>query len=82
MQSIKAFIEGSEKGVILFSLGSMIKGSSLSIKAQVAFKEAFAEIPQRVIWKYEDEMTNTSNNILISPWVPQRDLLGRQFKEK
>lgn len=57
----------------------MIKGSSLSEETKLAFSEAFAEIPQRVIWKYEEEMENVPANVLLSQWIPQRDILGNYF---
>lgn len=78
-QDIEKFIEESVNGVVLFSLGSMIKGCSLSYTAQLAFKQAFAEIPQRVIWKYEEKMDNVPSNVMLSQWIPQRDILGRLY---
>ncbi|KAL6977963.1 Hexosyltransferase [Sarracenia purpurea var. burkii] len=78
-KDIEKFIEESVNGVVLFSLGSMIKGCSLSYTAQLAFKQAFAEIPQRVIWKYEEKMDNVPSNVMLSQWIPQRDILGRLY---
>lgn len=80
-QNIERFISESPKGVILFTLGSIYRGSSLSAEAVQAFKEAFAEIPLRVLWKFEDHMDNVPNNVLLTQWVPQRDVLGLSSRE-
>lgn len=38
---------------------------------------AFAEIPQKVLWRYQGEQPSTLENItLILEWFPQNDLLG------
>lgn len=41
-----------------------------------AFKEALAEVPQRVLWKYEGEMEDVPKNVMIKNWFPQRDILS------
>lgn len=76
-QKIEKFIDESDQGVILVSFGSIAKGSTINEKTLLAFKQAFAEIPQRVIWKYEEQIEDLSNNVMISDWIPQRDILGR-----
>lgn len=40
------------------------------------FKETFAEIPQAVIWKFEEQVEGLSDNVMVSSWVPQREILG------
>ncbi|XP_065216830.1 UDP-glucosyltransferase 2-like [Planococcus citri] len=74
-KDIHEFIDGAEHGVILFTLGSVVRAASLSPENQKAFRDAFAEIPQRVIWKFEDKIENVSHNVMILDWVPQRDIL-------
>lgn len=39
------------------------------------FKEALALVPYRVLWKYEDEMEDIPQNVMIRKWLPQRDIL-------
>jgi glucuronosyltransferase len=37
----------------------------------------FGKLKQKVIWKYENEtLPNKPDNVMISPWVPQRDILA------
>lgn len=53
----------------------MVTLSTLSEHIQNTFRDALAEIPQRVLLKYEGEMKNKSANVMISKWFPQRDIL-------
>lgn len=76
-QDILKFIEDSPNGVIYFTFGSVIKMSTLPDYIQEAFKDALAQVPQRVLWKYEGEMENMPKNVMIKKWFPQRDILRK-----
>lgn len=70
-------MDNSRKGVIYFSLGSIIRAASLPNETINAFKQAFAELDLNVLWKFEDESLDVPSNVLVRKWFPQRDLLGR-----
>ncbi|XP_050433229.1 UDP-glucosyltransferase 2-like isoform X9 [Adelges cooleyi] len=72
---ILEFIENSPHGVIYFTFGSVVSMSTLPDHIQKAFKEALAQVPQRVLWKYEGEMKDKPANVMTSKWFPQRDIL-------
>ncbi|XP_050433228.1 UDP-glucosyltransferase 2-like isoform X8 [Adelges cooleyi] len=74
-QDILEFIENSPHGVIYFTFGSVVSMSTLPDHIQKAFKEALAQVPQRVLWKYEGEMKDKPANVMTSKWFPQRDIL-------
>ncbi|XP_025201283.1 UDP-glucuronosyltransferase 2B20-like [Melanaphis sacchari] len=74
-EDILDFIEQSPHGVIYFTFGSTIKMSSIPKHIKKALMEAFAEIPQRVLWKYENELEKMPKNVMIKKWLPQRDIL-------
>lgn len=41
------------------------------------FSEVFQTLKQRVIWKFEDELTvNIPSNVLIRKWLPQNNILA------
>lgn len=73
------FIEESPHGVIYFTFGSIIQLSSLPEHIIKSFKEAFANVPQKVLWKYEGEMNDVPKNVMIKKWFPQRDILRKIF---
>ena len=77
LKELEKFVADSENGFILFTLGSYIKGSSIPKKALQSFINIFAKLPQKIIWKWEDEAPeDIPKNILLSKWLPQQDLLG------
>nr|XP_043870216.1 UDP-glucuronosyltransferase 2A3-like [Solea senegalensis] len=73
---LEEFVQSSgEHGFILMSLGTLVKGLPMEITNEIA--AAFAQIPQKVIWRHVGERPkNLANNILLVDWVPQNDLLG------
>ncbi|KAL4119334.1 hypothetical protein QTP88_012152 [Uroleucon formosanum] len=72
---ILKFIEESPNGVIFFTFGTVVALSTLPDHIEIAFKNALAEVPQRVLLKYEGEMTDKPKNVMTSKWLPQRDIL-------
>lgn len=73
---LEAFMESSgEHGVVLMSLGTLI--SALPRQVTEAIAAAFAELPQKVIWRFVGEKPSAlGNNTLLLEWLPQNDLLG------
>uniref|UniRef100_A0A0N4ZZQ4 glucuronosyltransferase n=1 Tax=Parastrongyloides trichosuri TaxID=131310 RepID=A0A0N4ZZQ4_PARTI len=69
-----------KKHTILISFGSVAQSSSMPIKMKKAYLEAFKRLPDIMfIWKYEnmnDENVKESDNVHISKWVPQTELLN------
>jgi len=76
LQDILKFIEESQNGVIYFSFGTVVALSTLPDHIQNAFKNALAEVPQRVLLKFEGEMKDKPKNMMTSKWLPQRDILS------
>lgn len=59
-------------------MGSLLRGETFPEEKRNAFLYAFSKIPQRVLWKWEgDVLPGKSDNIMISKWMPQRDILGK-----
>ncbi|XP_024913180.1 UDP-glucuronosyltransferase 2C1-like isoform X2 [Cynoglossus semilaevis] len=73
---LEEFVQSSgEHGFILMSLGTLVRGLPVEITSEIA--AAFAQIPQKVIWKHVGERPkNLANNTLLVDWMPQNDLLG------
>ncbi|XP_049892614.1 UDP-glucuronosyltransferase 2B17-like [Epinephelus moara] len=75
-QHLEDFVQSSaEHGVIIMSLGTLVGTLPEDIAEHVA--AAFAQLPQRVIWKHAGKRPSTlGNNTLLLDWLPQNDLLG------
>ncbi|GBP49196.1 UDP-glucuronosyltransferase 2A3 [Eumeta japonica] len=71
------FMEGAENGVIYISFGSLVKSSTITEAKLEAIIGAVAELPHRVVWKWENEAQLAKyKNIYASDWLPQNDILG------
>ncbi|KAF3836879.1 hypothetical protein F7725_004343 [Dissostichus mawsoni] len=73
---LEAFMQSSgEHGVVVMSLGTLV--SALHREATEAIAAAFAQLPQKVVWRFIGEKPSSlGNNTLLVNWLPQRDLLG------
>ncbi|XP_050693301.1 UDP-glycosyltransferase UGT5-like [Eriocheir sinensis] len=76
-EDLESWIAGAgTEGVIYFSLGSVTRGETMPPEYRQAFLKAFRRLPQRVLWKYEGELEGVSDNVMISSWLPQQDILA------
>nr|XP_055062040.1 UDP-glucuronosyltransferase 2C1-like isoform X1 [Misgurnus anguillicaudatus]XP_055062041.1 UDP-glucuronosyltransferase 2C1-like isoform X1 [Misgurnus anguillicaudatus]XP_055062042.1 UDP-glucuronosyltransferase 2C1-like isoform X2 [Misgurnus anguillicaudatus] len=75
-KDLEDFVQSSgDHGVIVMSLGTLI--GQLPDDVAEAIAEAFAELPQKIIWRYKGRRPSAlGNNTLIMDWIPQNDLLG------
>ncbi|XP_051675716.1 UDP-glucuronosyltransferase 2A2 isoform X4 [Oryctolagus cuniculus] len=75
-EEMEAFVQSSgEDGVVVFSLGSMVKNLSEAKANLIA--SALAQIPQKVLWRYKGKTPATlGSNTRLYDWIPQNDLLG------
>lgn len=73
---LEEFMQSSgEHGVVVMSLGTLLGDLGPEISEIVA--SAFANIPQRVVWRHIGERPKTlGNNTLLVKWLPQNDILG------
>lgn len=70
-------MDDAKQGVIYFTLGSLVRTSTLPKHIIKAFRDAFAELPVKVLWKFELELQDIPENVYISKWFPQSDILGK-----
>ncbi|XP_036432088.1 UDP glucuronosyltransferase 5 family, polypeptide A1 [Colossoma macropomum] len=71
----KFVLSSGEHGVIIMSLGTIISQLPQDITEEIA--AAFAQLPQKVIWRYTGPRPATlGNNTLLVDWMPQNDFLG------
>ncbi|XP_062406039.1 UDP-glucuronosyltransferase 2B14-like [Sardina pilchardus] len=73
---LEEFVNSSgEHGVIIMSLGTLVAELPSDLTEEIA--AAFAQLPQKVIWRYKGPKPSTlGNNTLLVDWMPQNDLLG------
>ncbi|XP_072550959.1 UDP-glucuronosyltransferase 2C1-like isoform X2 [Salminus brasiliensis] len=75
-QDLEDFVQSSgEHGFIIMSIGTFVDELPSERAEEVA--AAFAQLPQKVIWRHKGERPSSlGNNTLLVDWMPQNDLLG------
>jgi UDP:flavonoid glycosyltransferase YjiC (YdhE family) len=75
---MKDFLDGAKDGVIYFSMGSILKAKDMDVEKVRAFADAFADLPQRVVWKWEAETMpgGQPKNVKTGAYLPQQAILG------
>ncbi|KAJ8339108.1 hypothetical protein SKAU_G00358940 [Synaphobranchus kaupii] len=75
-EDMEGFVQSSgEDGIVVFSLGSMIKNLTRERRNTIA--SALGQIPQKILWRYSGEKPDTlAPNTRVYDWIPQNDLLG------
>ncbi|KAJ8910830.1 hypothetical protein NQ315_015565 [Exocentrus adspersus] len=74
-QDIEEFLDTAKTGVIYFSLGTNVKASLISDELRNVILNTFANLPYKILWKFEQDLPGTPDNVKIMKWVPQQDLL-------
>uniref|UniRef100_A0A182LTR0 Uncharacterized protein n=1 Tax=Anopheles culicifacies TaxID=139723 RepID=A0A182LTR0_9DIPT len=76
-EDIREWLDGAEHGVIYFCLGSNLKSADLPQAKLDAILKTFANLKQRVLWKWESErVPDAPLNVLTKAWMPQDDILA------
>lgn len=70
------FDQSGDPGVIYFSLGSYTKGESMPVEMRQKIIAAFAQLPQKILWKFEKNISDLPTNIKLIHWAPQQDILA------
>ncbi|XP_008416203.1 UDP-glucuronosyltransferase 2A2-like isoform X1 [Poecilia reticulata] len=75
-EEMEKFVQSSgDAGIVVFSLGSMVKNLTTEKANMIA--SALAQLPQKVLWRYSGEKPKgLGSNTRIYDWIPQNDLLG------
>lgn len=78
-KKLQKFLDNGKNGVIVFSMGSILQGLDWDDDQREMFIEAFRDLKQNVLWKYEnDTLPNKPSNVKISKWLPQSDVLAHE----
>lgn len=76
-QDLQEYLDNSKNGVIYFSLGSVVKTSSMPAEMKNIIVSALSKLKQNVLWKWEDdELPGRPKNVKTGKWLPQNDILA------
>lgn len=57
-------------------MGSVLNSGTMSPSKYQIFLNVFLELKQLILWKSSLKIREKTNNIILSDWYPQRDILG------
>ncbi|CAG9792443.1 unnamed protein product [Diatraea saccharalis] len=73
---LKTYLDSSTNGVIYVSFGTNIEPTSLPPHKIQILINVFSKLKHNILWKWnKDELPGRSENIKISKWFPQADIL-------
>ncbi|XP_059480629.1 UDP-glucosyltransferase 2-like [Neocloeon triangulifer] len=76
-KDLQDFLDGAKEGAIYFSMGSILQAKDMPLEKVKAFVAAFAELPQRIIWKWEvEKLPGQPKNVKTGVWLPQQAILS------
>ncbi|KAL6257008.1 hypothetical protein P5V15_011944 [Pogonomyrmex californicus] len=75
-KDLMEFITNAPNGFIYMSLGTNVMMTSFPNNVQQIFRDVFANMPCKVLWKYEGELINKPDNVYIAKWFPQQSVLA------
>jgi len=73
---LKEFMDSATEGAVLVSFGSALKPEQMPPEKIQVFIDTFKNLGMKVVWKWNSEMPGLPDNIFLSSWIPQQDLLG------
>lgn len=77
-RDLTEFLDSAHDGALFFSLGSMIKSTTMPEEKLDAILNVLSSIPRKVIWKWEtDELPRKIENIMTRKWLPQFDVMSK-----
>ncbi|XP_064075769.1 UDP-glucosyltransferase 2-like [Vanessa tameamea] len=77
-KDLQDILDSSPQGVVLFSMGSIIKSKALAEHTRRDLIKVFGELPYTVLWKFDENIEGLPKNIHIRSWMPQTSILAHK----
>ncbi|KAG5684174.1 hypothetical protein PVAND_013415 [Polypedilum vanderplanki] len=77
-QDIQKFLDDANEGAILFSLGTNFQTAFLSDNFVEMLMKVLSKLKQKVIMKWDSEINEKPENVMIKKWLPQDDILAHK----
>ncbi|XP_041988988.1 UDP-glucosyltransferase 2-like [Aricia agestis] len=75
-KDLQELLDASLKGVVYFSLGSIIRVDMLHNSTIEELIKVFKNMPQTILWKLDASINNVPKNVHIKSWMPQTSILA------
>lgn len=57
-------------------MGSQLKSKDMPTEKKKALLSVFKKLRQKVLWKFEEDLPEKPENVIIRKWLPQQDILA------
>ena len=75
-KDLKEILDNAKNGVILISMGSILRGDSFPVDKREAIINVLRKRPETIIWKWESEkLEGKPENLILKKWLPQKEIL-------
>ncbi|CAG4958597.1 unnamed protein product [Colias eurytheme] len=74
-KDLKAKLDAAKNGAIYMSFGSTINSSMFNMAKLNMFLRVVSKLPYTVFLKWDADVDNVPENVVVGKWFPQRDLL-------
>lgn len=77
--TLRKIIDKANNGVIFLNIGSLMDRNIIPKRKLAQVLRMFGKRNETVIWKYSQEFQKTPQNVFITKWVHQQEILGKFF---
>ena len=77
-QKLEDFLTG-ETPVVYISFGTAFQSIHLPAAWKNIIVDAASSLPYKILWKFDGELLDLPENVMIMKWLPQQDILGESF---
>ncbi|KAF5280903.1 hypothetical protein FQR65_LT03052 [Abscondita terminalis] len=78
-KDLQKIMDEAKNGVVYFNMGSMLRSDRFTDFQRDNLVEAFKQLPQTILWKYEGEnIPGLPKNVILRRSLPQNDILGHK----
>jgi glucuronosyltransferase len=75
-KDVAEILDNAENGVILVSMGTVLRGDTLPSHVKNAYLSVFKDRKETILWKWEsEEMDGKPDNVILKKWLPQKEIL-------
>ncbi|CAK1545458.1 unnamed protein product [Leptosia nina] len=75
-ENLKKLLDNAKNGLIYFSMGSNLKSKHMPVELKKSLLSMFSKLKYTILWKFEEDLPGTPDNVQIVKWAPQQSILA------
>lgn len=57
-----------------------MRSDKLSLEKRETLLNAFKQLKQTILWKFESDVEELPKNVIVRKWLPQNDVIGTRIE--